>query len=59
MKKRIITTTTYRELSKYEILCEKCNHVEQMIPYCIAQLTMGNPVIFTCKCGNKIELTPF
>lgn len=53
------TTTTVRELDKYEFACTKCNTVHKMSLYAIAQLGMGNALVFTCTCKKKIDLAPF
>jgi RNase P subunit RPR2 len=54
-----LITTTERELGKYEFFCKKCKKLHTMSTYAIAQLTMGNELIFSCTCGEKITLEPF
>lgn len=44
------------KLKDYEFHCNKCNTVHKASAYCIAQKTMGYEIIFTCECGNKIEV---
>jgi len=51
----VIETTT-RELEPYEFHCSKCNTIHKKTAYAIAQHTMGIELIFTCTCGNKIDL---
>lgn len=52
MKKVLIEV----ELKPYEFYCSNCKTIHKQSPYAVAQLTMGNELIFTCDCGNKIEL---
>jgi RNase P subunit RPR2 len=54
-----LVTTTRRELSPYEFFCDSCNKLHTMAAYAIAQLSSGNPMVFTCSCGTKIPLKPF
>lgn len=54
----ILITTTERKLGEYEFVCKKCGSLHTQIPYAVAQLAMGNPLIFSCSCGNKINLNP-
>ena len=51
-----VTETTTRELEPYEFHCNKCNTIHKKTAYAIAQHTMGVALIFTCTCGNKIDL---
>lgn len=44
------------KLGDYEFYCNKCKKIHKQSPYCIAQKCMGHEVIFTCDCGNKIEV---
>lgn len=44
------------QLGKYDFICDKCNKVHTQSAYAIAQTAMHNELIFTCDCGNKIEL---
>ena len=55
----VLTTTTKRELGKYELFCEKCKRLHTMSAYAVAQLTMGHELIFSCPCGEKIILKAF
>lgn len=52
----VVTEVRKRKLGKYEFYCSKCNTIHQMSSYAIAQRTMGHKLIFTCTCGNKIDL---
>ena len=49
-------TKTKPELGNYEFHCNKCNTVHKKTAYAIAQETMNVGLVFTCKCGNKIDL---
>jgi hypothetical protein len=51
-----ITETTTRELGKHEFFCNKCNTVHTKSAYAIAQATMRVRLVFSCPCGNKINL---
>lgn len=44
------------KLKQYEFLCKKCLTTHKMSVYAVAQLTSGNNLIFTCQCGEKIDL---
>ena len=50
--KKIIITTEY-ELQPYEFQCEGCKKIHTQSSYCIAQVSMGYDVIFTCDCKHK------
>jgi hypothetical protein len=52
----VVTEVRKRKLGEYEFHCSKCNTIHQMSSYAIAQRTMGHELIFTCTCGNKIDL---
>ena len=41
---------------KFTFKCTKCKKVHEMNTYAIAQIAMGNSIIFTCDCGKKIKL---
>jgi RNase P subunit RPR2 len=45
-----------RELTEFEFYCDKCKTIHTMSAYAIAQRNMGHEIVFTCKCGNKIDL---
>lgn len=47
-----------KELKSNEFFCNKCKTIHTKSVYAIAQLAMGNELIFTCDCGKKITLTP-
>lgn len=51
-----VTETTARQLEPYEFHCDKCNTIHKKSAYAIAQHAMGVELIFTCTCGNKIDL---
>ena len=44
------------ELKEFEFFCTKCKTIHKQPPYCIAQISMGHAMVFTCECGNKINL---
>lgn len=44
------------KLKPYEFYCDKCKSVHKKTPYAIAQKAMNVDLIFTCTCGNKIDL---
>lgn len=58
MNKRKIKFTVIRELKENEFICNKCNKINEKSLYAIAQGTMGVTLIFTCECGNKIDIKP-
>ena len=47
---------THRALEKYEFYCDGCNTIHKMSMYASAQLAMKHDIVFTCPCGNKIDL---
>lgn len=47
---------TTEELSPYQFRCNKCGAVHNMSPWSIAQQTMKVKMVFTCECGNRINL---
>jgi len=51
-----VTEVTTRELKPFEFHCSKCNTIHKKNAYAIAQHAMGVELIFTCTCGNKIDL---
>lgn len=51
-----VTEITARKLEPYEFHCNKCNTIHKKTAYAIAQHAMGVELIFTCACGNKIDL---
>lgn len=51
-----VTVTTERELLEYEFYCCKCKTIHTKSTYAIAQRAMNVDLIFTCTCGNKIDL---
>ena len=44
------------ELSEFEFRCSKCSTVHKKTPYAIAQSAMGNALVFTCECSNRIDV---
>ena len=44
------------ELGEYEFYCEKCKTIHTKSAYAIAQAAMNVPLVYSCKCGNKINL---
>jgi len=54
--KNSVTETQTRDLESFEFFCDECNTIHTKTPYAIAQHTMGVELIFTCECGNKIDL---
>lgn len=40
----------------YHFRCDKCAKTHKMNSYAIAQRAMNVKVVFTCECGNKINL---
>ena len=59
VKDGILTSTTKKELGKFEFVCDSCETLHTMSHYAIAQLTMGNAIDFTCECKNVVGLEPF
>jgi hypothetical protein len=52
-----LTITTKRKLKPYEFVCDGCGKLETMSSYCIAQITMGHEIVYTCDvCGHKTDL---
>lgn len=51
-----ITQTVKRKLLNDEFYCIKCDTIHTKAPYAIAQKAMNIDIIFTCPCGNKIDL---
>ena len=51
-----VTEITTRELKPFEFHCSKCNTIHKKSAYAIAQHAMGVRLVFTCTCGNKIDL---
>ena len=51
-----LTQTTQRELLDTEFYCSKCDTIHTKTAYAIAQTAMNVELIFTCTCGNKIDL---
>ena len=47
---------TQRELLDNEFYCNKCDTIHTKTTYAIAQAAMNVELIFTCTCGNKIDL---
>lgn len=45
-----------RELLDNEFYCNKCDTIHTKTAYAIAQTAMNIELIFTCTCGNKIDL---
>lgn len=51
-----VTEVRKRELGEYEFYCSKCKTVHTKSAYAIAQAAMNVRLVFTCTCGNKINL---
>ena len=51
-----VTEVTTRELKPFEFHCSKCNTIHEKNAYAITQNAMGVRLVFTCDCGNKIDL---
>jgi len=51
-----VTKVTTRELKPFEFHCSKCNTIHEKNAYTIAQNAIGVRLVFTCTCGNKIDL---
>ena len=51
-----VTETKTRLLASTEFHCSKCNTIHTRSAYAIAQRTMNVDLIFTCDCGNKIDV---
>lgn len=51
-----ITEVRQRELGEFEFYCSKCKTVHTKSAYAIAQAAMNVRLVFTCTCGNKIDL---
>lgn len=45
-------------MSEYDFKCSGCKKVHRMASRAIAQLVMGNVMIFTCECQAKTTLKP-
>ena len=43
-------------LKPFEFRCSKCNTIHKKNAYAIAQNAMNVGLVFTCTCGNKIDL---
>ena len=51
-----VTEVRQRELGKFDFYCSKCKTVHTKSAYAIAQAAMNVRLVFTCTCGNKIDL---
>jgi len=51
---RVIVST--RKLTEFEFGCTKCGLVHTKSSYAIAQIAMNVAIVFTCTCGNKIDM---
>jgi len=51
-----VTETKTRLLASTEFHCSKCNTIHTRSAYAIAQRSMNVDLIFTCDCGNKINV---
>jgi hypothetical protein len=58
MGKKIKVTTTV-ELTQYQFQCKGCKSIVDMSVYCLAQLSSGHGIVYTCECGHKTNLKPF
>ena len=55
-KSNTVTVVTERELLDNEFYCKKCQTIHTKSTYAIAQRAMNVDLVFTCDCGNKINL---
>ena len=51
-----VTEVRQRELGEFEFYCSKCKTVHTKSAYAVAQAAMNVRLVFTCTCGNKINL---
>lgn len=51
-----VTEVRQRELGQFEFYCSKCKTAHIKSAYAIAQAAMNVILVFTCTCGNKINL---
>ena len=51
-----VTEVRQRELGEFEFYCSKCKTTHTKSAYAIAQSVMNVRLVFTCACGNKIDL---
>lgn len=51
-----VTETKTRLLASTEFHCSKCNTIHTRSAYAIAQRSMNVDLIFTCDCGNNIDV---
>jgi hypothetical protein len=51
-----VTETKTRLLFSAEFHCSNCNTIHTRSSYAIAQRAMNVDLIFTCDCGNKINV---
>jgi hypothetical protein len=51
-----LTKVEKRELLDNEFYCSKCDTIHTKTAYAVAQRAMNVDLIFTCTCGNKIDL---
>lgn len=51
-----LTKVEKRELLDNEFYCSKCDTIHTKTAYAIAQTAMNVKLVFTCTCGNKIDL---
>lgn len=51
-----VTEVRQRELGEFDFYCSKCKTVHTKSAYAIAQAAMNVRLVFTCTCGNKIDL---
>ena len=55
-KGNTVTVVTERELLDNEFYCKKCKTIHTKSTYAVAQRAMNVDLVFTCDCGNKINL---
>ena len=51
-----VTEIKTRQLEPFEFYCSKCKTIHKKSTYAIAQAAMNIRLVFTCTCGNKIDL---
>ena len=51
-----VTEVKTRQLEPFEFYCSNCKTIHKKTTYAIAQAAMNVRLVFTCTCGNKINL---
>lgn len=52
MSKKVVLKTVY-ELKPLEFQCANCEKIHTQSAYCIAQVSLGRDIIYTCECNHK------